>query len=131
MPLLFTPDSPYKKRARFLAILWTLLIFVGCLMPAANVPHVTVPLADKWVHFIFFGGFTFLWLCTPPSTRQVNLCLVLALAIAYGTIIEVLQGVFTSLGRSCEVMDVVADSIGGVLGVLVFLIGARFSRKHM
>lgn len=130
MPLIFTSDSPYKKRARFLAVLWTLLIFVGCLMPAKNVPHVQVPLADKWVHFIFFGGFSFLWLCTRPSARLVNLCLVLALAVAYGTVIEVLQGVFTSLGRSSEVMDLVADSIGGVLGVLVFLTGVRFSRKN-
>ncbi len=127
--LLFTEYSPYKRRARFLAMLWALLILVGCLMPARNVPHVPLPLIDKWVHFIFFGGFTFLALCSQPSTGLVRLCLVLALAIAYGTIIEILQGALPSLGRSSEVLDVVADSIGGIIGIALFSIGARFSKK--
>lgn len=97
-------------------------------MPASQVPHVNVPLIDKWVHFVFFGGFSFLWLCTQPTLQFAKLCLMLALAIAYGTFIEILQGALPALGRSSEVMDVVADGIGGLIGIVLFGVGARFSK---
>ncbi len=97
-------------------------------MPARNVPHVAVPLIDKWVHFIFFGGFSFLWLCSNPTRKMVRLVLMLAISVAFGCIIEILQGAFPGLGRSSEVMDVVADAIGGAIGVTLFSIGAWRSK---
>ncbi len=97
-------------------------------MPARNVPHVAVPLIDKWVHFIFFGGFSLLWLCSNPTTKMVRLVLMLAIAVAFGCIIELLQGAFPTLGRASEGMDVVADAIGGLIGVVLFAIGAYRSK---
>lgn len=98
-------------------------------MPARNVPKVDVPLIDKWVHFVFFGGFTFLWLCGYPSLKTIRLLVVLLLAIALGCTIEVLQGALPCLGRAMEFMDAVADSIGGVLGVAVFVGCSRMRRR--
>ncbi len=130
MPNIFSPDSSYKRQARFIAILWTLLILLGCFMPSRNVPKVDVPLVDKWVHFAFFGGFTFFWLCAGPTLKIARLATVLIIAIAFGSLIEILQGAFPSLGRASEFMDAVADSVGGIIGIVLFAAFSRiFTRK--
>ena len=127
---LFTARSTYKKQARYMAALWTLLIFVGCFMPARDVPEVDVPLADKWVHFILFGGFTFLWLCAFPAAKASRLLLVFACGVALGSLIEIFQGLLVFLGRSCDIMDAVADSIGALLGTGLFRLGNYWAGKQ-
>ena len=118
---IFSYDSPYKKRARIFAILWTLLIFIACLLPAKDIPEINVPFIDKWVHFGLFGIFAFLWLCTRPSRKITFLLFILGLSIYTGWIVECLQGLLSSLGRSKDMMDVLADAVGGLLGVIVFV----------
>jgi len=124
MKKIFTAGSPYTKQARFIAIAWTLLIFVGCLMPAREIPHVDVPLIDKWTHFVMFGLFSFLWLCARPAYTMRSLLILLLASIFLGCFIEYLQGTLTSLGRSMELMDAVADALGGLLGIVFFRVCA-------
>ncbi len=123
MKHIFLPSSPYTKQARSIALLWTLLIFIGCFFPAQELPKVDVPLIDKWTHFVMFGGFTFLWLCAKPAYTTKSLFLLLLISVAFGSFIEVMQGQLTFLGRSMELMDAVADSVGGLLGIVGFCLG--------
>lgn len=81
-----------------------------------------MPLADKWVHFLMFGIFAFLWLCTRPAPRLKELLPVLLLTAAFGYLIELLQRVLPFLNRSFDHYDVLADTIGGTLGILLFLL---------
>jgi VanZ family protein len=127
--ILFTQRSPFKKPARVLASLWTLLIFIGCFAPSASLPKVDVPLADKWVHFLLFGGFTFFWALTRPLCTLRWLGSLFLLAVGLGIAIELLQGLLTFLGRSMEFMDAVADAIGGALGVAVFAVAYFFANR--
>ena len=127
---IFRPDSPYTKRARFLAILWTLLVLAACLTPAAEIPQVDIPLVDKWTHLILFGVFSFLWLCARPVFSARWLVSLFLFSIAFGSAIELLQGLLTFLGRSMEFMDAVADAIGGLLGIALFRIFAYFTGKN-
>lgn len=127
MKRIFLPDSPYTKLARFIASLWTLLIFVGCFFPARELPHVDVPFMDKWTHFVLFGVFSFLWLCARPKTNTGNLLYILVISVALGCLIEVLQGQLTFLGRSMELMDAIADSVGGLLGIAAFVAGNKLA----
>jgi VanZ family protein len=129
MRRIFTPGSPYKKRARFLAILWTLLIFVGCFMPGKEIPQVDVPFIDKWVHLVMFGGFAFLWLCARPIITPLSLSVLFLICVALGSFIEIMQGILVFLGRSMEFLDAVADSIGGLLGIVLFCVCA-YATKH-
>jgi VanZ family protein len=122
MRRIFSPQSPYKRKARFLAILWTLLIFIACFTPAKDIPKVEVPLIDKWTHLVLFGIFTFLWLCSRPELTLSWLIKLFLIAIGLGAFIEVMQGVLTFLGRSMEFMDGVADATGGLLGIAVFIL---------
>ena len=129
MKRVFGSDSPYKRQARFLALLWTLLIFIGCLTPGKDIPKVDVPLIDKWVHFALFGGFTFLWLCARPFIDRRWLFSLFLISVALGSFIEVMQGWLTFLGRSMELMDAVADSVGGLLGIGLFRLCAFFANR--
>ncbi len=128
---IFSEDSPYKKQARFIAILWTLLIFIGCFTPGNELPKVNVPLIDKWVHLVMFGGFSFFWLCANPKINLFRLSGLLLISIALGSAIELLQGLFKFLGRSMEFMDAVADSVGGLLGILLFSFIAYTVKKSI
>jgi len=128
----FSTDSPYKKQARFVAIAWTLLILVGCFAPAKAFPEVDVPFADKWVHFIMFGGFTFFWLCSNPSLEPIHLFRIFLVSVLFGASIELLQGLLSFLGRSMEFMDAVADAVGGLIGVGIFyFLAILFKKKQI
>ena len=118
MKIIFHPK--YKKGARLWAILWTLLIFVLCFLPAKEIPDVRVPMADKWVHFVLFGVFSFLWLLSFPKFAARHLLLVLVCAVLLGWLVELLQGQLIFLGRSQDNMDTLADGIGGLMGVVLF-----------
>jgi len=126
---IFSPESPYKKQARFLAIIWTLLIFIACFTPGKDIPQVDVPFIDKWTHLVLFGGFAFLWLCSRPIRTTSWLVTVFLISVGLGSFIELMQGLLTFLGRSMEFLDAVADSIGGLLGIGLFCLLAHFATK--
>jgi len=130
MKSIFLPGSGYKKQSRFIAMLWTLLIFTGCLYPGRELPHVDVPLIDKWTHFVMFGLFGFLWLCAYPEGGVRNMIKWFVIAVAVGGVIEGLQVALTVLGRSMELMDVVADAVGALLGVGLFAAGAAWAGRR-
>jgi VanZ family protein len=128
---LFTSNSPYKKRARFAAILWTLLIFILCLMPGKDIPNIKVPFIDKWTHFALFGVFAFLWYSTKPTQKISFVFFIFIIAAALGWLIETLQGLFPSLGRSKDVMDMVADCTGGLIGIAIFYFFHRRAERKL
>lgn len=110
-------------------MLWTLLIFIGCLLPAQEIPEVDVPLADKWTHLVLFGGFTFWWLCAYPVLSVRRGFSLFFIATGLGIFIEILQGVLTFLGRSMELLDAVADSLGALLGIFLFATSVAMARR--
>lgn len=126
---LFTPESPYKKRARNLTIGWTLLIFILCFIPGQEFPEVHIPMADKWVHFILFAVFSFLWLCAGPTKKILLMLVAFAAGALLGWLVEELQGVLVSLGRSKNVQDIYADMLGSAIGVVVFYFGTSLTAK--
>ena len=119
-----------KPRAIVFAIIWTAFIFSACLIPGRDIPNVAIPLIDKWVHFIIFGGFTFLWLCVYQSTNLKKRIFMFFMAVLTGYIVELLQGSGITSGRSYDLMDVLADSIGGALGVILFyFLNKKYGRR--
>ncbi|MBL7711410.1 MAG: VanZ family protein [Chitinophagaceae bacterium] len=113
-----------------MAIIWTLLIFIACFIPGNEIPNVHIPLIDKWVHFVLFGGFTLLWLLAAPGLSWRKLFLVAAAGCVFGWLVEELQGLLSFLGRSKDLMDIWADALGAVLGVILFYICAVVASKR-
>jgi glycopeptide antibiotics resistance protein len=79
----------------FLAIAFTTLIFILCVMPSENIP---TDVNDKLAHFIAFS-------------------------ILFGLAIEIIQGILPEhFHRSYEIYDAFADAIGVILGALIYFL---------
>lgn len=130
MWILFTSASPYKKGARWLAIGWTLLIFILCLIPANELPKVDVPFIDKWAHVVLFAGFSFLWLSAGPTTRFLPLVILLGISIFIGWLVEYIQGNYVP-GRYQDDMDTLADAVGGLVGIIIFVVISFVANKKI
>lgn len=106
-----------------LALLWSLLIGVACLMTFNTNVGGEIPLKDKFVHFVFYFLFTILWFRaldkrSPGMTLTRKLSIVFLFGFGYGVGIEICQGLFTET-RSADIFDVLANSIGGIAAVAV------------
>jgi VanZ family protein len=114
------------KNAIFsLAISWTILIAVLCLVKFSNLPSFGVSGADKYVHFTLHFVFTLLWgfyfwlkldeIIIPKIARVV------LLSLCYGIVIEILQEIATNT-RHADIFDVLANSAGATTALLFFVL---------
>ena len=105
--------------SKYTAIFWTVLIFILCTIPSENLPNDQPN--DKISHFIAFAGFTFFWYF--QSSKYI---LVILIAIIYGIAIEFWQGILPqNFHRSFDWYDALADGIGGMIGLFIYLIYSR------
>lgn len=86
----------------------------------SSVDTFTFEYKDKVLHGVFYFVFTLFWFLFFRNTRHgKNLKLkVFLFAVAYGIMIEICQGLFTT-ERSADVFDVVANTTGSALAILV------------
>lgn len=117
--------SVLKNTTLSLAIGWTFLILVLCLVKFNKLPSVQVSGVDKYVHFTFHFTFTLLWgfynrLRLGQWVLKSSLIIV-SLSIGYGILIEILQETFTQT-RKADILDVAANAAGAIVAffVLVF-----------
>ena len=127
---IFTDFSKYKKVARFIATLWTLTIFVLCLLPGDDLPNVDIPFVDKWAHLILFGAFSIFWMAAYPTRNPRFLLILLALNIFVGWLVEFIQDTFTR-GRFQDNWDTIADVTGGIIGIGLFVIMSLLADKRL
>ena len=113
-----------QKRAKSLTFLWTLLVFYLCLMPQRKIAHIPIFGIDKLVHVLFFGIFMFLLLfIIKPNKWMVSFLI----ATLFGCLIEGLQYYFTSLGRSGDWKDIIADALGAIIfGYLHYILSNKY-----
>jgi VanZ family protein len=102
------------------ALLWTLLVSILTLMPGRDLPEVRIVNFDKMAHFGVFALLEWLylyWLCLGRSINKPGL--ITLACIAYGGLIEILQGTFYT-DRHADVWDFTFNSIGCLGGWLAF-----------
>ena len=85
------------------AIVW------GELKPSPGVEGI---IWDKALHFVAYFGLA--WLATLAWGRRIAPLLILAVVLALGGILEILQG---QTGRDGEWADIVANTLGGLTGM--------------
>ena len=107
-----------KRLTLFIAVLWTVLIFIGCSMPGKELPKLGLfDHFDKVVHFTFFAVFFALWsLINKDSVKYIFIIFICS--ILYGFGIEYYQ-LYCVAGRSFDVWDGVADSLGALCGWVI------------
>jgi len=123
----------HKNTFLCLAILWTLFMAYLCLANFKSLPKVGISGADKYVHVTLYFVFTILWSChlkTRNSIGFFSLIKVVITSIIYGSLIEMAQGVFTTT-RKADIMDVLANTLGSILAVVVILLDLKFLSKKI
>ena len=110
--------------ARFwqtLTILWVILIFILCLVPASDLPQAEgIPNLDKIVHFTFYFTLIISSLITIKLLQKsVASILIVTGCFAMSFLIECLQAILP-FNRSFSGYDLIANLTGLVCGWLVF-----------
>ncbi len=113
-------------RYRFPAILWAVVIFIASSISHIKLPKIEFIAVDKVVHMgIFYVLAILLYRAFyTPETKNIismkRLVYSALLSMVYGVLDEVHQ-LFVQ-GRQCDIYDMIADSLGGLLAGLTIYI---------
>jgi VanZ family protein len=107
------------------AILWIVVIIVACLAPGDKIPQVSffakIPHFDKIVHFTMY--FIFALFLMSGFSRQYGKTSTKAYIFSFitafllGVLIEFIQ---EKVGRSYDIYDMIANTVGVVVSLLLF-----------
>ncbi len=117
MPMLI--KNLLKHKYKLFAFLYTLLVAYISLTPLDKYNLPNFNMGDKIVHLLLYFILTFVWLLAYPALLKIK-WFYLIIIIAWGILIEFLQA-FVVTGRSGDVYDALANTIGSVLGLYAFL----------
>ena len=110
------------------------MIWLGAILTATSLPNTALPdvqfrFADKTLHFIMYGGLGLLLaraMHNPPRTTLFRVVMAAFLLVAaIGGLDEWHQTYIR--GRSTEFADWIADSLGGLVGAMMWFVGNRLS----
>ena len=110
----------------FLGILYTFIITYVFVSPKRDFPDIDFFISiDKIGHFIIHALLSLIWLCYffIKKRESFSLKLIVAIVIAcitYGIVIEIYQQMFIA-SRQADLFDVLANSIGTIVGMMLFL----------
>jgi len=103
------------------AIIWTFVISVLSLMPSRDINSlklVQIEGLDKILHFVCYMVLSFLWMGAFKN-RQVSTKYIIFFTLTFGGLMEIFQ-FYLLLGRSLELGDMLANSLGIFLGIILF-----------
>ena len=113
-------NTPY-----LLSTITSFAIIIISLIPIPEVkPLHEVPLADKWVHFVMYGGLAlclwFDWYMKNGTerTKPISLLIAFVYPIVLGGLMELGQAYLTTC-RSGDMIDFYANTIGAFLGLVL------------
>lgn len=123
--MLTNNSSVLKKTVFILAIGWTVLIAVLCLLKFSKLPSFGVSGVDKYVHFTFHFVFTLLWgfyyWLKQNELKLQNLVQIVIISLSYGILIEILQETLTTT-RHADIFDVLANLTGATVAFGLFVL---------
>lgn len=122
----------HKRAIQILTVFWTVLVAYLCLASTESLPSVDLFRFDKFGHLTFHFGITVLWfLFWKTSFRNENkyaLTKAFLFSFFFGILIEIGQKLFTET-READIEDVIANTTGALLAVLVIYIYDKL-KKH-
>lgn len=117
----------------WVAILWAIIVLILSSISGKNfdkLPKIKIPHLDKMVHFTMYFVLAILLFKSIKQISEQNLfnkypyIFTLIICVLYGGIIEIMQEyIFT--GRSMDLYDFIANSIGVALGLIFCFIFKR------
>jgi VanZ family protein len=107
------PELRYRRLWFFVGLAFAVVVTYLCLAPTKNLP--SLHLWDKFEHSLAFVALAF-WFGSIVVRRDIPW--VGVMLVVFGGLIELVQG-WMGLGRSADIMDLLADSVGIALGLLL------------
>ena len=106
------------------ALAWAAWILKSTLDPDPEPPPIEVAHLDKIAHLVAWAILAGLcrWALGPAASSQRALWVSWGLAFGYGLAVEALQAPMAT--RSAELLDLVADAVGALLGA--WIVGRRW-----
>lgn len=123
-----------KKFSVIAALTWTLIIICALVMPAGDLPELSfsrIKGFDKLIHFTIFAIAGFLWSKALNDVGYKNNVLTLSLLI--GLVISLITEWMQSLdfiGRRFEVLDLVANTVGLMFGLVIYFRCRNLSKNN-
>ena len=117
-----------KNRRLLLAIGAFIFFSILFCLPGSSIPKddwMDKIWADKWVHISIFSVLVFLWCLALDVTTFSRYIIMLIVSLLYGLLVEIVQEGFIP-NRSFDPGDLVADFIGSITGILIWL---RYIKK--
>jgi len=111
----------------FFGLLYTIIITVAFITPTVVLPKIDLIIQlDKLFHVLIYIilVFNWLWYYFIKQNRSIvlkSIITILFLCFLYGILIEVFQQLFVS-SRQADNLDILANSIGLIIGTFVFFI---------
>ncbi|MEI6679762.1 MAG: VanZ family protein [Mariniphaga sp.] len=110
--------------------IYLIIIALLSLLPSDDFPEIPLfPGADKIVHTCMYLGLTWLvcWLMHSEKNHKWYYAIML-FSVGWGIMMEVFQ-LIMHLGRSLDPFDMVANSVGALIGALIYLAMVRMKQK--
>ncbi|MCX6237767.1 MAG: VanZ family protein [Bacteroidia bacterium] len=111
------------------------VLYLGCiaflsLLPSNDLPEISLfPGADKIVHTCMYLGLAWLACWSMHSELKPKwYYLIILFSIGWGAMMELFQFLM-NMGRSYEFNDIVSNSIGTMIGVLIYMLMVQQKRK--
>ena len=103
---------------------WTVIILILCLMPRSVEPQpswlIQIPHFDKIVHWSLYAILSFLMYLSKQEKQKIVFFIInILFAFVLGGSIELIQ---PYVGRSKELMDLIADMVGSICGIPIYFI---------
>jgi len=123
-----------KKGFRIVLILWTIIMLTLSSLPDFQAPELFPKYSDKIVHLIEYmiWGILFL-LMLKQEDRIQNVWRALFIMLIFGVILGILDEfhqMFVS-GRNADIIDLIADSAGLAIAMILFRIFYRKPRYYL
>ena len=114
-----------KKYAFGVTLCYTTVLAIVSFIHVSGIPNINYSNSDKIFHFIAYSALAWFWFQTFYNTFKwtINNALLVStiVSIAFGIIIEILQGVLTET-RVAENNDILANTFGVCLTIAILML---------
>lgn len=116
-------------------ITWSVFLAIAMLLPSDQIPKSTLLSFDKLIHLGVFMVYSFsISKAFDPIQAQKGskikvTGIALTISIVYGAALELLQQFIP--GRMTDIYDLLANTLGAVLGTIVFITFSKLSLRFL
>lgn len=110
----------------WVSIIWAMFILWVSVIPAADLPSLSLWEADKFAHATVY---LLLTVFVSMTLKKFHLITIAGMCLLYGFILEIIQGQFLP-SRTFDYYDITANAIGCVSGIFVILLIRRVRNMH-